>query len=299
MLDNSPPVFRFAPSPNGALHLGHAYSALLNQAYARQVNGKFLLRIEDIDRVRCSQDLEEEMLEDLNWIGVFWDEKPVRQSENFSVYEEALHSLQEAELIYPSFLSRGEIRMIVGKKAAEGEVWPLDPDGSPHYPGSERNWSTKARKDAQEQKPLHALRLNMRAALDHAGGDMVWHELGEGPNGERGESLANPAAWGDVVLAWSGTPTSYHLSVVLDDAQQNITHVVRGRDLFHATSIHRLLQTLLGLPVPVYRHHDLVLDDAGRKLSKSAGDTSLRALRQAGLTPDDVRSLIGIEEALE
>lgn len=294
MLKSAPPVFRFAPSPNGALHLGHAYSALINQQLARENNGVLLLRIEDIDQTRCTPELEIEMLEDLQWLGIEWQGTPRRQSEHFADYADALDTLMDAGLVYPAFMSRGDIRRAIAEKKENGEDWPNDPDGTPLYPGQERNWSTAQQEAEQKTTPHYALRLNMRAALNHVGGDLVWQETGAGQQGETGECLAEPAAWGDVVLARSDTPTSYHLSVVIDDALQKVTHVVRGRDLFHATSVHRVLQTLLGLPVPEYHHHDLVLDDDERKLSKSAGDTSLRALRQAGMTADDIRRMVGL-----
>ncbi len=289
------PVFRFAPSPNGALHLGHAYAAIVNHRMAREMGAKFLLRIEDIDRVRCTPLLEEQMLDDLSWLGIDWDEEPRRQSDHFGDYESALSVLVDAELVYPAFLSRREIRQCIDHKQAQGSHWPCDPDGSPHYPGDERNWTKIDLQEACHSQPIHSLRLNMSKAIAHVGRPLVFDETGRGPNGETGKQEANSRQWGDVVIARSDTPTSYHLSAVVDDALQGITHVVRGSDLFHATSVHRVLQDLLGFPTPTYYHHQLVLDSHGRKLSKSAGDTSLRALRLAGVTAHDVIRMIGLD----
>lgn len=287
-----PPVFRFAPSPNGALHLGHAYSALLNFHMARDAGGKFLLRIEDIDQSRCRPDLETQMLHDLEWLGIEWDEEPRRQSEHFKDYGDALETLQDAKLVYPAYMSRGEIKKSI---AAKSRPWPTDPDGAPLYPGNERDWPLSQHDLAVAENTPHSLRLNMTAALAHANVALAWQESGAGPNGETGTITAAPNAWGDVVLGRSDTPTSYHLSVVLDDALQGISHVVRGRDLFQATSVHRLLQKLLGLPQPQYHHHDLILADDGRKLSKSQHDTSITALREAGLTPADIARMVGLK----
>ncbi len=293
MHSNTPPVFRFAPSPNGALHLGHAYSALINYRMAKEHNGRFLIRIEDIDRVRCRPELEKAMLEDLEWLGLEWETPPRRQSEHFADYTQALDSLICEDLIYPSFMSRKQIRDKVTSKVKSGTDWKNDPDGSPLYPGEEREWSVEEQERERNRSPLHNLRLNMNAALERVSEPITFIETGTGPENQTGLCHAEPSRWGDLVLARSDTPTSYNLSAVVDDALQGITHVVRGRDLFHATSVHRLLQELLGLPEPEYHHHDLILADDGRKLSKSNGDTSLRALRHAGLTPQDVKRLVG------
>ena len=286
------PVLRFAPSPNGHLHLGHAYSACLNHDLARAEGGRFLLRIEDIDTTRCTPALEADMLADLAWLGLAWERPVWRQSERFGVYRDAVDALLEEGLVYPAFLSRREIR----DRVAERPGWPRDPDGAPHYPGGEREWSEARRRAAMGERPAHALRLDMSRALAMAPVGLTWNEAGEGPDGETGEVACHPARWGDVVIARSDVPASYHLSVVVDDAAQGITHVVRGRDLFHATSVHRLLQSLLGLPAPDYLHHDLVLGEDGAKLSKSAKDTSLRDLRAAGTTPADVRRMVGLPQ---
>ena len=271
--------------------MGHAYSALLNFQMARDAGGRFLLRIEDIDVTRCRRDLEAQMLFDLEWLGLEWDAEPRRQSDHFDDYREGLETLQDAGLIYPSFMSRSELKQAAANK---GESWPRDPDGAPLYSGDEKSWSAERRAAAQIERPKPNKRLTMDDAIAQCAGPLYWIETGAGTDGETGEIRARPQDWGDLVIARLGTPTSYHLSVVLDDALQGISHVVRGRDVFHATSVHRLLQQLLGLPAPLYHHHDLILDDSGRKLSKSLKDTSLRALREAGATPGDVRRMIGL-----
>ena len=287
-----PPVFRFAPSPNGYLHLGHAFSALLNFDMARQAGGRFLLRIEDVDTVRCKPEFEAAIYEDLGWLGIAWEQPVRRQSEHFAFYREAIEKLSAEGLVYPSFESRAEIARLVARREADGP-WPRDPDGAPLYPGEAKSLSPAARQKLLDKGEPYALRLDMAAACARAG-DLSWSELGQGPHGEAGEIVARPQDWGDVILARKETPTSYHLSVVIDDALQGVTEVVRGEDLFWSSSVHRLLQALLGLPRPVYRHHRLVLDTAGPKLSKSSGATGLRELRAKGATPADIRRLIGL-----
>lgn len=261
---------------------------------ARETGGSFLLRLEDIDRVRCSAEHEQLLLEDLEWLGIEWDEPPRRQSDHFDVYQDALDTLADEGLVYPSFMTRGEIRQCVAQAKETGKTVGFDPDGAPIYPGKERDWGAEQREAMQFAKPIHNLRLDTKAAVHLCGGPLEFEETGTGPDGETGLCVAQPERWGDVVLARSDTPTSYHLSVVVDDAVQGVTHVVRGQDLFHATSVHRVLQTLLGYPCPVYHHHALVMDDTRRKLSKSAGDTSLRALRAAGMTPRDIERMVGL-----
>lgn len=286
-----PPVFRFAPSPNGYLHLGHAYSALLNFDLARQEGGRFLLRIEDIDATRCRPEFEAAIYEDLGWLGICWETPVRRQSEHLAAFREAVEKLSSRGLIYPAFESRAEIARLVAEREA-GEAWPRDPDGAPLYPGVAKSLSGQVRRQLIEQGVPYALRLDMAAALAQVS-DLSWVEHGAGPNGETGVVAARPQAWGDVILARKETPTSYHLSVVIDDALQGVTDVVRGQDLFWSTSVHRLLQSLLGIPQPAYRHHRLVLDSAGQKLSKSTRSTALRELRREGATLADIRSLLG------
>jgi glutamyl-Q tRNA(Asp) synthetase len=285
------PTFRFAPSPNGALHLGHAYSALLNGDLARAAGGRLLIRIEDIDPTRCRPEFEAAILDDLAWLGLDW-EKPVRrQSEHFDAYAAALEQLKLMDLVYPSFMTRAEIRA-----ATSAPDWPRDPDGAPLYPAPDRDLDPEEAARRIAGSAPFAWRLKMDAAIARVG-PLVFTELGSGPDGETGTLAADPGRWGDVVLARKETPTSYHLSVVVDDALQGVTDVVRGADLFHATSVHRLLQALLGLPSPIYRHHGLILDAAGRKLSKSEGATGLDALRAAGATPEDIRRMVGLRPA--
>ncbi|PWE81557.1 glutamyl-Q tRNA(Asp) ligase [Bradyrhizobium sp. SUTN9-2] len=288
----APPVFRFAPSPNGFLHLGHAYSALLNFDRARKTGGRLLLRIEDIDVTRCRPEFETAIYEDLAWLGIAWETPVRRQSEHFADYRAALDKLSALGLVYPAFESRAEIARLVAAREAGGP-WPRDPDGAPLYPGEAKSLSADARAQLIASGAPYALRLDMAAACGRAAG-LSWNELGEGPDGERGIIPARPEAWGDVILARKETPTSYHLSVVVDDALQGASEIVRGQDLFSATAVHRLLQVLLGLPEPVYRHHRLIRDEAGRKLSKSSRSTGLRELRSAGLTPAAIRRLVGL-----
>ncbi|UWF66120.1 MULTISPECIES: tRNA glutamyl-Q(34) synthetase GluQRS [unclassified Brucella] len=288
------PVFRFAPSPNGQLHLGHAYSALLNANMAEKSGGRFLLRMEDIDTARCTPALEQGIYDDLRWLGLRWETPVRRQSEHFGEYRNALTKLADKGLVYPAFLSRSEVRKRISEACARGDGWPSDPDGTPLYPQDERNMSEKEQMEHIVSGAPYAWRLDMDKALAAAGEPLFWNESGAGPDGETGRLAAHPAKWGDVVIARKDTPTSYHLSVVVDDALQGITHIVRGRDLFHATSVHRLLQKLLGLPEPLYHHHDLVLGEDGQKLSKSRKDTALASLREQGWTPADIRAKLGL-----
>lgn len=287
-----PPVFRFAPSPNGLLHLGHAYSALLNHDRARAAAGRFLVRMEDIDRARCTPALEGAILADLEWLGLRPDAPPRRQSEHFADYEAALAALREAGLVYPAFMTRGEVRAFAALHAErEGEPWPRDPDGAPLYPGLDRALAHGERRRRVADGESFAWRLDMAAALRRLDGPLTFRESG---NGENDEVLADPALWGDVVLARRDLPTSYHLAVTVDDAIQGVSDVVRGADLLPSTSVHRLLQALLGLPVPRYHHHGLILGEDGRKLSKSLASPGVRALAQAGLTPADIRRMVGL-----
>jgi glutamyl-Q tRNA(Asp) synthetase len=285
------PVFRFAPSPNGYLHLGHAYSALLNFDLARRTGGRFLLRIEDIDATRCKPEFESAIYEDLAWLGVAW-EKPVRrQSEHLDFYREAVERLVALGLVYPSFESRAEIAKLTAQKEATG-TWPRDPDGAPLYPGTAKSLPADDRERLMRMGAPYALRLDMAAAIARAG-KLTWTEHGEGSADETGTVQAQPEIWGDVILARKETSTSYHLSVVSDDGLQGVTDVVRGQDLFQSTSVHRLLQKLLGLREPAYRHHRLILGTAGNKLSKSTQAAGLRELRAAGATAADIRRVVG------
>jgi len=285
-----PQVFRFAPSPNGYLHLGHALSALLNADMARAVNGRVLLRIEDIDRARCRPEYEAAIYQDLAWLGLAWEEPVRRQSEHLAAYREALDRLAAMGLVYPSFESRGEIARLVAAREQTGP-WPRDPDGVPLYPGAAKQLSVDERERRMEAEP-YALRLDTAKALARVI-DLHWTETGRGPAGETGRVPARAEQWGDVVLGRKDTPTSYHLAVVIDDALQGVSDVVRGEDLFWSTGVHRLLQQLLGLSAPTYHHHRLILDADGRKLAKSTNATGLRELRAQGAGPADVRKLVG------
>jgi glutamyl-Q tRNA(Asp) synthetase len=285
-------ILRFAPSPNGHLHLGHAYSALLNHDMARERGGRLLLRIEDIDTQRCRPEYEAAIYDDLRWLGITWEEPVRRQSEHFADYAAAIAKLEARDLLYPSFESRSEISALVAERDRQGH-WPRDPDGVPLYPGRARKMPAAERERRRRAGEPFALRLAMDAALAQAG-VLTWNETGSGPQGQTGLLTATPQRWGDVVLARKELPTSYHLSVVIDDALQGATDVVRGQDLFWATAVHRLLQTLLGLPEPVYHHHRLILDAEGRKLSKATQATSLRELRVAGLRAADIRRMVGL-----
>jgi glutamyl-Q tRNA(Asp) synthetase len=282
------PVFRFAPSPNGFLHLGHALSALLNFDMARAAHGRLLLRIEDIDAARCRPEFEAAILDDLNWLGVHWDGDVRRQSKHGDDYQRVIDRLRAEDLLYPSLETRSDIARLVEHGDA-GAPWPRDPDGTPLPPGRRQPWPLPSASAIAGR--AGALRLDMEQAMARTGA-LTWSETGTGPSGETGTIAAKPQVWGDVVLSRKHVPTSYHVAVVVDDALQGVTHVVRGRDLFWATSIHRLLQAVLGLRAPIYHHHRLVLDAAGRKLSKSTRATALRVLRAQGVTPDDIRRLI-------
>ncbi|ABR61356.1 tRNA glutamyl-Q(34) synthetase GluQRS [Sinorhizobium medicae] len=285
------PVFRFAPSPNGFLHLGHALSAIINHDIAADSGGRFLLRIEDIDRTRCRPEFEAAILDDLAWLELEWEEPVRRQSDHLDLYASALEHLKAMRLVYPSAMTRGEIRAAVAASEAKGSAWPRDPDGTPLYPGRERGFRPDDQAAILASGRPYAWRLDMEEAVKRAGGSLSWQEKGFRGSGEYSQ-IADPAAWGDVVLSRSDAPSSYHLSVVVDDAVQGVTHIVRGRDLYHATSVHRLLQRLLELPEPVYHHHRLILGPDGRKLSKSNRDTGIAAFRAAGHGPADIRAMV-------
>jgi glutamyl-Q tRNA(Asp) synthetase len=288
-----PPIFRFAPSPNGYLHLGHALSALLNADMARATGGRLLLRIEDIDAARCRPEFEAAIYEDLAWLGLAWEQPVWRQSEHGAGHRRALARLESMGLVYPSFESRAEIAAFVAEKEKQGP-WPRDPDGAPLYPGNGKSLPTAERLRLMSSGTPYALRLDMAAALARSG-PLTWHETGAGPLGETGIVAAVPAAWGDMVLARKDAPAGYHLAVVVDDAAQGVSDVVRGHDLFHASSVHRLLQSLLGYPQPSYHHHRLILDEDGKKLSKSTSATGLRELRARGATAGDIRKAVGLD----
>jgi len=287
-------ILRFAPSPNGYLHLGHAYSALLNHDMAREYGGRLLLRIEDVDATRARPEYEVAIYEDLAWLGVTWERPVRRQSEHFGDYQAAIAKLNAQGLLYPSFESRSEIAALVAERerqAPSGSHWPRDPDGAPIYPGRARKLSPAERERRIAAGEPYALRLAMDAAVARAG-VLTWTETGLGPQEQIGRVTAAPQMWGDVVLARKEMPTSYHLAVTVDDALQGASDIVRGRDLFWSTSIHRLLQALLGLPEPSYHHHKLILDADGNKLSKSTQAKSLRELRADGMSGTDIGRMV-------
>jgi glutamyl-Q tRNA(Asp) synthetase len=269
-----PETTRFAPSPTGLLHLGHAHSAL----FAARAGSRFLLRIEDIDRTRCRPEFESAIIEDLAWLGLRWEQPVRRQSEHMDDYRAALARLEAEHLLYPCFCTRADI-------ARSGEA-PHGPDG-PIYPGLCRRLTEGERDARRASGNPFALRLDVARAMTRTGA-LTWHDRG------RGTITASPERFGDVVLARKETPTSYHLSVTVDDALQGVTLVTRGEDLFEATHIHRLLQALLGLKTPDYHHHGLIRDADGKRLAKRDQAPTLRALRAAGKTAEEVRAMAGI-----
>jgi len=281
-------VTRFAPSPTGYLHLGHAFAAITAHDTARRSGGRFLLRIEDIDSSRCRAEFERAIYDDLVWLGLKWDEPAVRQSERFDAYRLALQQLQSQALLYPCFCTRSEIAAEIAR-ASEA---PHGPEG-PIYPGTCRNLRPSEREHRMQSGASYALRLDVNQAAALAG-PLHFEEQGSGPDGEKGMIGTDPRLFGDVVLARKDTPTSYHLAVVVDDAFQGVTLVTRGNDLFSATHIQRLLQALLQLPAPAYAHHRLVLDENGRKFSKRDRAVTVRHLRKSGVTPEEIRKRLGL-----
>lgn len=275
-------VTRFAPSPTGRLHLGHAYSALFAWRLAQAAGGRFLLRIEDIDRARCRPEHEATILEDLHWLGLDWAQPVLRQSDRMAIYDDALAALEIFDLLYPCFCTRKDI----AHEIANAGHAPHGPDG-PVYPGTCRAMDPGKRAERVARGDIYALRLKMDEAMAQAG---PLHFADRAA----GQVAVDPTAFGDVVLARKDVPTSYHLSVVVDDAAQGVTLVSRGEDLLPATHIHRVLQTLLGLPEPEYAHHPLLTDECGRRFAKRDRSETIEALRKAGKTPEDVRALAGM-----
>jgi glutamyl-Q tRNA(Asp) synthetase len=265
------PVFRFAPSPNGRLHLGHAYSALLNEKLAYEAGGRLLLRIEDVDTTRCKPHFIKGVIDDLQWLGIVFEARVRIQSEHLGDYRAALGKLEAMNLLYPCSCTRAQKR--------QHFFALVDPDGQPLYA------QTCRRKGPQGPAPF-SLRLKLDEALSRMSEPLFKRE-------RDGDWLVDPSEWGDVILARKDIGTSYHLSVVVDDALQGVTHVVRGKDMQAATSIHRLLQVLLQLPQPTYHHHELIRHETGRKLSKSDRDKSIADLRAEGWTPSRVRHELG------
>ena len=275
-------VTRFAPSPTGLLHLGHAFAAIT----AREAGERFVVRIEDIDSSRCREEFVAAIFEDLAWLGLAWEEPVMRQSMRMAAYHSALEKLQRDRLVYPCFCTRKAI----ADEIARAVEAPQGGDG-PIYPGTCRHLSDDLRRERLASGVPYALRLDVAKAMAVAG-PLTFQEQGRGPNGESGR--IDVRAVGDVVLARKEVPAAYHLAVVIDDAQQNISLVTRGNDLFAATHIHRLLQRLLDLPEPRYQHHRLIVDAQGKKFSKRDGAVTLRALRAAGATPRTLRSQLGL-----
>jgi glutamyl-Q tRNA(Asp) synthetase len=278
-----PQVTRFAPSPSGYLHLGHAYSALFGYEAARYSGGSFLLRIEDIDRQRSRPEFEQGIYEDLTWLGIHWDGKVRRQSEHLAVYQATLDELRRLEVTYPCFCTRRQIRMEVDQAGRA----PHGPSGEALYPGICRDLDPAEGAWRIKNGEPYALRLDVGKALARTG-PLFWEDI------RAGLVTADPLSLGDVVLARKDIPTSYHLAVTVDDHLQGVTLVTRGEDLFHATHIHRLLQALLGLRTPRYYHHNLIADSSGQRLAKRNRAITLRHLRDCRRTPDDVWRMIGL-----
>ena len=275
-------ITRFAPSPTGLLHLGHAYAALFAFEETRRSGGRFLLRMEDIDTTRVRPEYETAIYEDLHWLRLAWEEPVRRQSEHFADYRDALAELDALGVLYPCFCTRKEIQ----EEIAHAGAAPHGPEG-PVYPGTCRKLSAAGVSERKAAGHDYALRLDLEKTMQLAGRDLVWEDL------THGSFTTDPAQLGDVVLARKETPTSYHLAVVVDDAAQGITLVTRGEDLLPATHLHRVLQALLGLPVPQWKHHRLITDEHGKRLAKRDDARSLRSLRAAGWTPVRVRHELG------
>ncbi|WP_422364013.1 tRNA glutamyl-Q(34) synthetase GluQRS [Pyruvatibacter mobilis] len=280
---------RFAPSPNGHLHPGHAFSALTAWDWARAHDARFILRIEDTDRTRSRHEFETSQIEDLRWLGLDWEEPVRRQSDHLPDYERGLDRLRDLGLVYPCFCTRKDI--------SASALAPHGPDGV-IYPGTCRGLPKDVRDTKQAEGVAFALRLDVARAVEVAerlsGNRLTFTEEGAGPDGETGRLPVDPRPMGDAVLARKDGVIAYHLAVVMDDAAQGITHVIRGQDLFFATPLHRVLQVLLDLPEPRYRHHGLILDETGERMAKRRGSKSLADLRAEGKTPDDIRRMVGL-----
>lgn len=279
-------VTRFAPSPNGALHLGHAYSALLNSDLADRAGGRFLVRMEDIDVGRSQPRFETAILDDLAWLGLEWETPVRRQSEHFADYHDALARLNDMGVLYPCFCTRKEIQAEIehSDRAPHGPLGMI-------YPGTCRKLSTVERGDRLVAGDAHALRLDVSKALGVISAPLLWRDVSSGAPEDIPCDLSQ---LGDVVLARKDMPTSYHLAVTLDDHLQSVTLVARGEDLFHATHVHRLLQGLLGLYTPDYWHHVLIDGPEGDKLSKRKGAPTLKSLRDQNISPDEIRRMVGL-----
>ena len=284
---------RFAPSPNGYLHLGHAYSASVASKLAQISGGKFFIRIEDIDLGRCKKEYEENIYKDLNWLEIKYEENIIKQSECFDNYERYVKKLRDLNLIYPCWASRSEIKKTILKKSSSKSSWPVDPDGQYIYPEIYKNISKAERSNLMLSGSKFSWRLNVKKAMNFAqeklGNKIFFKELGLEPKGKR---ILEPNLYGDFIIARKEIPTSYHLSVTVDDAEQGINLVTRGLDIYPATSIHRLLQIILNLPETKWYHHNLLREDSGEKLSKTNKSTSIKSLRDKKIKKDEIFSLI-------
>lgn len=277
---------RFAPSPSGDLHLGHAYSAKLNYDFAMENNGEFIIRIEDIDHLRCKVAYEKSIFDDLKWLGLIWPTPVRRQSEHFDDYKMALDKLEHMGLLYPCFCSRKDIRDEINESARAPHMLPKSGPEGIIYPGICRHLNDNERREKLKEGQPHALRLNMAKALKLVARPLYWTDA------KTGKQRADPALLGDVVLARKDFPTSYHLSVVVDDHIQQISHVIRGQDLYYASHIQRLLQHLLGLNTVIYDHHALLTTPDGNRLAKRDKSITLKSIIESGLRPDQIDGLI-------
>ncbi len=277
---------RFAPSPSGHLHLGHAYSAKLNYEFAKKHGGEFIIRIEDIDHLRCKPEYENAIYEDLGWLGLSWPTPVRRQSEHFDVYADALAKLDEMGLLYPCFCTRRDIRNEIEDSSRAPHLGPkMGPEGI-IYPRICKKLTSAEKRQKLDDGIPHAMRLDLEKAMALVQEPLYWTDLGSG------KQIADPALLGDVVLARKDFPTSYHLSVVVDDHIQGITHVIRGQDLYYASHFHRLLQFLLGLDTPTYDHHPLLTTPDGNRLAKRDKSITIKSIRESGISPDQIDDLI-------
>ncbi len=285
-------VTRFAPSPTGLLHLGHAYSAWTAHDAARSAGGKLILRIEDIDRTRCKAAFEQAIYEDLAWLGLTWEPPPRRQSDHFDGYTQALEKLRDKGVVYRCFKTRKEI---ADEIARAPHLTPDGPEG-PQYVGAmlaaheERSLLAEGAAFAWRLDTSHAVRIAEKTTA----GPLTFTEEGAGPKGEHGTIMATPEIFGDPVIARKDSGTSYHLASVYDDAHQGVTHIIRGEDLFPATHLHRLLQAMLDLPAPIYRHHRLITDETGKRFAKRDHAVTIKALRESGETHSSLRRRVGL-----
>jgi glutamyl-Q tRNA(Asp) synthetase len=279
-------ITRFAPSPSGELHLGHAYSAKLNYDYAKENGGTFILRIEDIDHLRCKVEHENGIFMDLHWLGIKWPTPVRRQSEHFEDYATALKKLDQMGLLYPCFCTRKDIREEINESSRAPHLKPkMGPEGL-IYPGICRHLTDKERQEKIDAGIPHAMRINLEKSLSLVPAPLYWTDL------KTGQQKAEPELMGDVVLARKDFPTSYHLSVVIDDDIQNVTHVIRGEDLYYASHFQRLLQHLLDLKTVTYDHHALLTTKDGNRLAKRDKSITIKSIRESDVRPEDLDAMI-------